>query len=71
MMALVILSVIVIVAVALFIKSRKPQKKIYTINFTVNDRKGLPAKKVFVVNYVHNKDTIPVKNLALIRNCVI
>ncbi len=71
MIALVTVSVAVIVVAILLIKRRKPQKAIYKINFTVNDRKGLPAKKFFNVNYVHNKDIIPVKNRALIRNCVI
>ncbi len=71
MLALVTISVTVIVVAILILKKRKPQKTIYAINFTVNDRKGLPAKKFFNVNYVHNKDVIPVKNRALIRNCVI
>ena len=71
MMVPIILSLIVIVAVTLLIRRRKPQKSIYEINFTVNDNKGLPAKKVYVVNYVHNKDKIPVRNQATIRNCVI
>lgn len=71
MLALVTISVTVIVVAILILKNRKPQKTIYSINFTVNGRKGLPAKKFFNVNYVHNKDVIPVKNRAFIRNCVI
>lgn len=71
MIVLFTVSLIVIVAISLIIKSFKPQQMIYKVNFTLNNNKGIPTKKVFVVNYVHNKDIVPVKNRALIRNYVI
>jgi hypothetical protein len=71
MMALGMISLVVIVAITLLIKGRKPQKTIYTVNFTLDDKKSLPAKKFYTVNYIHNKDVVPVKNRALIRNYVI
>lgn len=73
-MILVITICIIAAAVALFIfnkkKSSEPQKTIYKVNYTITSKK-LPSKPIYQVNFIHNKDFIPVERKSYIRNYVI
>lgn len=72
-MNIILISIIAVAILALLIFSlrKRSQKKVtHRVNFTIIN-KALPRKKLYQVNYIHNKDVIPSERKPTIKSYVI